>query len=138
MEKIKTKIKKQFKLSRKTEQPLKLWFFILHPGLPVLKNVAVLPIIGYQLEEVLVKAGIDANGIPLTYTGQSILVQDFINNLYLGDTTVPAIREIPPVRLPSKEKLSKEQFKAGLMMSMKEFVKSKTDKALLQKVINKL
>lgn len=135
---MESQIEKKFKLSRKAKQDLKLWFFIVHPGKPYIRNEAILAIIGYDLETAQIRANSDAKGIPLTYTGQNAIVRDFVNQIYLGDSIIPSIKGPEQIKPVSKEKLSKEQFKVGLTMAMEEFVKSKEDKELLNKVIKGL
>ena len=135
---MESQVEKKFKLSRKAKQDLKLWFFILHPGKLYIRNEAILAIIGYELESAQIRASRDSKGMPLTYTGQNVIVKDFVNQLYLRGSITPPIKEAKPVKPISKEKLSKESFKAGLTMASNEFVKSKKDKALLTKIIEKL
>lgn len=143
IKKMKLKAKKKYKLSRKAEQPLKLWFFIVHPGKPYIKNEAVLAIIGYNLEEALVKANLVAKGLPATYTGQNALVKDFVNRLFLDGATALTIKEPKIVKPLSKKKLAKEEFKAGLLLTLNEPKEwdmkiSKKDKDLLKIIIEKL
>ncbi len=134
---MKSQVEK-FKLKKKTEQDLKLYFFIVHPGKPYIKNEAILAIIGYDLESAQIRANQDAKGIPLTYTGQNAVIKDFVNQLYLRDLVIPSVKTPESIKPISKEKLSKEQFKLGLIMVMEDFIKSKKDQEVLNEIIGKL
>ena len=106
-----------------------------------IKNEAVLAIIGYKLEDALARARQEAQELPLVYTGQNSLVQDFINRLYLDSSVIPPIGE--PIKPLSKKKLVKEEFKASLLLTLNEPQKwemkiSKKDKKLLSEIIEKL
>ena len=129
---------KKLKLNRRVEQDLKLWFFIVHPDKPYIKNEAILTVVGYDLESANVKARQDAKGMPLTYTGQNAIIKDLISQLHLGESAIISVEEPEQVKLPPKEKFGKEQFKSGLLMALKEFIKDKKDKEILSKIIEKL
>ncbi len=140
---MKAEIEKKIKLSRQEKQDLKLYFFVIHPRMRVLADIAVLPVLGFSLEDVLIKARINVKNIPLTFTGQSVLVKDFVNSLYLGDTHVPTTKEVKSVEHIPKKILAKEEFKSSLLFTLNEAKKwsmklSEKDKKALKTIINKL
>lgn len=140
---MKSEIEKKLKLSRQEKQDLKLYFFVIHPRMKILTEIAVLPVLGFSLEDVLIKARIDVKNIPLTFTGQSVLVKDFVNSLYLGDTHIPTTKEVKSVKSIPKKILAKEEFKASLLLTLNESKKwdmklSGKDKTMLKKIFEKL
>lgn len=140
---MKAEIEKKIKLSRQEKQDLKLYFFVMHPRMRVLADIAVLPVLGFSLEDVLIKTRIDVKNIPLTFTGQSVLVKDFVNRLYLGNTHIPTTKEAKPVEHILKKILAKEEFKSSLLFTLNEAKKwsmklSEKDKKALKTIINKL
>lgn len=139
-----TNIEKKFPLSRKEEQDLRLWFFIVHPGKPYIRNEGVLAIVGYDLESARIKAGIESEGHPATYTGQSSIVKDFISKLYLDIVTIPSKEpKKEPKPKPLSKEMTKEKFRASLLLTLNEPKKwglkiNKKDKKALKEIIEKL
>lgn len=128
---------KKFKLEKKTKEELKIYFMIARPQSIKIPNEAVLGILAYNLEDALLKAQGLIPEFNIVFHGQIATVKELLNKIYLEQNViVPPKKKLIEIK-PEPEKLSREQFKAGLMLALEEFTKGRNKKEL-KKIIEKL
>lgn len=130
----------KLELSRTEPSDLKIYFMISRPIKLELTNEKVIAILAYDIESALVKAKVIAQGLEVVYYGQALPVRELINKLYLDNVIVPPPAEPSKTIEPEKEieKLSIQQFKAGLLMVLNDFLKVETDRKKLKEIIKKI
>ena len=129
--------KDKLELKREQSQDLRIYFMIARQPEIKIENEKVIAVIAYTLEDSLIKAREEAKTLNIIFHGQSMTVSSLIEKLYLDNIVSPqpdGEEKIEPVNL---EKLSKEQFLAGLSMVLEEFTEEK-DKEVLRDIIKKI
>jgi len=129
-------------LEREITEKEKLRIFLL-----LITNLQAVPmgiqqgmIMAYRDGEAVDKAKQDYPGKNIFYGGQSVTVESLIRQVYMESGKIE-IESEGPLPMPSPamtpEKLAKEQFRAGLLMCLKEFV-GQEDQEPLKKIIEKI
>ena len=128
---------KKLDLKRDEVLDLRIYFMVARKEDIKVSNEKVVASLAYNLEGALERAKEESKGLNLAYHGQNIPVKELIDKIYLGDNITPppdGEEKIEPVNV---EKLSKEQFLAGLSMALEEFAEEK-DKEVLREIIKKI
>lgn len=120
------------------KSPLMVYFFIVFPPEIQVKNEKCAAIMSYDLETAITKAQIEAKGLGLFYTGQKTPITDLISKLHIEGIISPPTTEEKVIEPLPPKKLSKESFKAGLLLVLNEFLKVEEDKIKLKEIIEKL
>lgn len=131
----------KLKLKREVheEEKLKIFFMFVKNDNTVPIGEQIAAIIAYRPQEAVSKAMQDYPGRNIFYQGQSVIVEDFIKQVYLLDKIEMNIENqplgiIPPI---DTKRLSKEQFKSGLLLVLDNFTKEE-DKEALKSIIEKI
>lgn len=128
------------KLNIKREEPqdLRIFFFIARTPEIKIEQEKCIAILSYDLETALVRASQESKGWGLVFHGQSTTIRELMERIYLDGIVSPPTTNLEAVEQISKEKLSLEQFKAGLAYAAEELVKNEEEKAKLKEMIKKL
>lgn len=129
----------QLKLNKEFSEKLKLFFMFVknNPSPPAGESIGC--IIAYRAEDAVSRGIRDYPTKNIFYQGQFIEVENLIKQLYTqdGKIEISAGPDQVQVKPMPKEKLSREQFKSGLLMVLNEFT-PKEDQETLKGIIEKI
>ena len=127
----------KLELNRQEKQELKLYFFIARQPNIEVQNEKVIAVLAYELESALLRGKQEAKELNIIYHGQAIPIREVIEKIYIEGvlsppTTTEKLPEIP------REKLSIEQFKAGLVLAAENLCQNEEQKKQLKELIENL
>ena len=129
--------KEKLNLKRDEVLDLRIYFMVARKEDIKVSNEKVVASLAYNLEGALERAKEEAKGLNLAYHGQNIPVKELIDKIYLDGQITPQSDGEEKIELVNLEKLSKEQFLAGLSMILEEFV-GEEDKEVLKDIIKRI
>jgi hypothetical protein len=130
-----------FEMEREFREKLKIFLFFVKTEniVPDSEKEKIGMIIAYRPQDAIDKAIVEYPGKNIFYQGQSMEVEEFIKGVaWVGNMSdIKKEVELPLQPAIKTEDLSKEKFKAGLLLVLNKFTKE-DDKETLLKIINNI
>ena len=127
----------KLELERETKSPLMVYFFIIHSPELKLKEEKCVAVMAYELETALIRAGQEAKGLSLFYTGQKTPITELISKLHLDNVISPPTSEEKLPEIPQKE-LTKRQFIWNILYAADKLISDPTKRQQLKDLLKEI
>ena len=132
----------KFKLKKDFEEKLKIYFLFVKEDPTIPHGQIIGAIMAYRPEDALTKARQDYPHKNIFWQGQFVTIEDLLKMLYSEEGTITIKMEPQGVSFQQEnilpQKLSKEQFIQGLLLTIDEFIKDEKDKENIKEALKKI